>query len=177
MSIEKGCNLRNIRVYCACPSCPVIPTLGSPPPSARPDSPSCVCGSGKPKPDVHQLFLFQRYRNISRSSSASALPMAPQIRVVLITSQRTSYRCYKAGPSSALSAGFVTALLRERPLHFAVGDFSHPLFFSLHELERVGELGDGGKWVCGISWLQEREDCIVYSVVALGPSSSAFQTR
>ena len=31
-------------------------------------------------------------------------------------------------------------------------------------VERIGELGDGGKWVCGVSRLQEVEDCIFYSV-------------
>jgi len=53
---------------------------------------------------------------------------------------------------------------------YTVWDFFPPAFFCPHELERVGELGDGGKWVCGISQLQEQEDCIVYSV---GPPAEA----
>ena len=44
------------------------------------------------------------------------------------------------------------------------GDFFLPAFSCPHELERIGALGDGGKWVCGLSQLQEKEDCIVYSV-------------
>jgi hypothetical protein len=58
-----------------------------------------------------------------------------------------------------------------------LGDFFPPAFFCPHELERVGDLGDGGKWVCGLSQLQEKEDCVVYSVGTTGPSSSTFETR
>jgi hypothetical protein len=47
------------------------------------------------------------------------------------------------------------------------GDFFPPAFFCPHELERIGELGDGGKWVCGLSRLQEKEDCVVYSIGTL----------
>ena len=55
------------------------------------------------------------------------------------------------------------------------GLFSTCLFLP-HELERVGALGDGGKWICGINQLQEKEDCVVYSIGTLG-SSSIFETR
>jgi len=30
-------------------------------------------------------------------------------------------------------------------------------------VERLGALGDGGKWICGLSRLVEKPDCIVYS--------------
>ena len=30
-------------------------------------------------------------------------------------------------------------------------------------MERHGALGDGGKWICGLSRLAEKPDCIVYS--------------
>lgn len=59
----------------------------------------------------------------------------------------------------------------------SLGDFFPPAFFCPHELERVGALGDGGKWVCGINQLQEKEDCVVYSIGTLGSSSSTFETR
>ena len=71
-------------------------------------------------------------------------------------------------------------LLRTTSAHYWItllGDFFPPAFFCPHELERVGELGDGGKWVCGLSQLQEKEDCVVYSVGTLGPLSSPFETR
>jgi len=53
---------------------------------------------------------------------------------------------------------------------YTVWDFFPPAFFCPHELERVGDLGDGGKWVCGLSQLQEKEDCVVYSI---GPPADA----
>lgn len=43
------------------------------------------------------------------------------------------------------------------------GDFFPPAFNCPHELERIGALGDGGKWVCGLSRVAEKPDCIVYS--------------
>ncbi|KAJ7223175.1 methyltransferase domain-containing protein [Mycena pura] len=33
-----------------------------------------------------------------------------------------------------------------------------------HEIQRVGALGDGGKWVCGLERVAHKPDCIVYSV-------------
>jgi Methyltransferase domain len=54
------------------------------------------------------------------------------------------------------------------------GDFFPPAFFCPHELERVGDLGDGGKWFCGLSRLQEKEDCIVYSIGTSVFPSTAF---
>ena len=50
-----------------------------------------------------------------------------------------------------------------RPWLVALGDFFPPAFNCPHELERLGALGDGGKWLCGLSRLKEKEDCIVYS--------------
>ncbi|KAH9974226.1 methyltransferase domain-containing protein [Russula compacta] len=58
---------------------------------------------------------------------------------------------------------------------YTVWDFFPPAFFCPHELERIGELGDGGKWVCGLSRLQENEDCIVYSVGS--PAEASFEAE
>lgn len=57
-------------------------------------------------------------------------------------------------------------MLVARPPHqslIALGDFFPPAFNCPHELERLGALGDGGKWLCGLSRLQEKKDCVVYS--------------
>ena len=43
------------------------------------------------------------------------------------------------------------------------GDFFTPAFNCPHEVERHGALGDGGKWVCGLSRLAKKPDCVVYS--------------
>ncbi|KAF5329604.1 hypothetical protein D9619_009389 [Psilocybe cf. subviscida] len=46
---------------------------------------------------------------------------------------------------------------------YTVWDFFPAAFNCPHEIERLGALGDGGKWVCGISRVAEKEDCVVYS--------------
>ncbi|TFK19556.1 hypothetical protein FA15DRAFT_759963 [Coprinopsis marcescibilis] len=46
---------------------------------------------------------------------------------------------------------------------YTVWDFFPAAFNCPHEIERVGALGDGGKWVCGLSRVAEEPNCIVYS--------------
>jgi len=46
--------------------------------------------------------------------------------------------------------------------HFP-GSFFPPSFDCPHETERIGALGDGGKWTCGVSRLEHKPDCIIYS--------------
>jgi len=46
---------------------------------------------------------------------------------------------------------------------YTVWDFLPAAFNCPHEVERHGALGDGGKWVCGLSRLREKPDCVVYS--------------
>ncbi|KAF8957203.1 hypothetical protein BDZ97DRAFT_1847750 [Flammula alnicola] len=46
---------------------------------------------------------------------------------------------------------------------YTVWDFFPAAFNCPHEVERLGALGDGGKWVCGLSRVAEKPDCIVYS--------------
>lgn len=46
---------------------------------------------------------------------------------------------------------------------YTVWDFFPAAFNCPHEVERHGALGDGGKWVCGLSRVYEKPDCVVYS--------------
>lgn len=46
---------------------------------------------------------------------------------------------------------------------YTVWDFFPAAFNCPHEVERLGALGDGGKWVCGLSRVAEKTDCVVYS--------------
>ncbi|KAF9039870.1 methyltransferase domain-containing protein [Panaeolus papilionaceus] len=46
---------------------------------------------------------------------------------------------------------------------YTVWDFFPAAFNCPHEIQRLGALGDGGKWVCGLSRVAEKNDCIVYS--------------
>lgn len=41
-------------------------------------------------------------------------------------------------------------------------------------MERIGALGDGGKWVCGLSRLEEKRDCVIYSLGASVPFHLLF---
>ncbi|KAF9052297.1 hypothetical protein BDZ89DRAFT_1153715 [Hymenopellis radicata] len=47
---------------------------------------------------------------------------------------------------------------------YTVWDFFPASYNCPHEVERIGSLGDGGKWVCGLSRLQEKPDCLIYSM-------------
>lgn len=49
---------------------------------------------------------------------------------------------------------------------YTIWDFFPPAFNCPHELERIGALGDGGKWLCGLSRLESKPDCVVYSIGA-----------
>jgi len=42
-------------------------------------------------------------------------------------------------------------------------DFVYPSFNCPHEVERIGAVGDGGKWVCGLSRIANKPDCVIYS--------------
>jgi len=46
----------------------------------------------------------------------------------------------------------------------SLGDYFPAAYNCPHEVQRVGALGDGGKWVCGLSRVQQKPDCIIYSV-------------
>ncbi|ESK89173.1 hypothetical protein Moror_5220 [Moniliophthora roreri MCA 2997] len=46
---------------------------------------------------------------------------------------------------------------------YTVWDFFPAAYNCPHEIQRLGALGDGGKWVCGISRVSDKEDCVVYS--------------
>jgi hypothetical protein len=47
---------------------------------------------------------------------------------------------------------------------YTVWDYFPAAFNCPHEVRRIGILGDGGKWVCGLSRVTEKPDCVVYSV-------------
>ncbi|KAF5339969.1 hypothetical protein D9611_012433 [Ephemerocybe angulata] len=67
----------------------------------------------------------------------------------------------KFGPNPADIALFPPDVAPWPP--YTVWDFFPAAFNCPHEIERHGALGDGGKWVCGLSRVQDKPDCIVYS--------------
>ncbi|KAG8874697.1 hypothetical protein FRB98_008300, partial [Tulasnella sp. 332] len=54
---------------------------------------------------------------------------------------------------------------------YTLWDFFLPAFQCPHKVQRVGTLGDGGKWVCGLKQVAKQRECVVYSVGVNGESS------
>jgi len=46
---------------------------------------------------------------------------------------------------------------------YTLWDFYIPSFRCPHRVERVGALGDGGKWVCGLERIAQQDSCVIYS--------------
>jgi len=58
-----------------------------------------------------------------------------------------------------------------RELLDTLWDFFTPAFQCPHQVERVGTLGDGGKWVCGLDRVAKQKHCVIYSFGVNGQSS------
>jgi hypothetical protein len=43
------------------------------------------------------------------------------------------------------------------------GDLFVPAFRCPHHLQRIGVVGDGGKWACGVARVAKQEKCVIYS--------------
>jgi len=54
-----------------------------------------------------------------------------------------------------------------------LGDFFIPTFPCPGRVERIGVMGDGGKWVCGLERMAKQDKCVIYS---FGPSPSPILT-
>lgn len=55
---------------------------------------------------------------------------------------------------------------------YTLWDFFIPAFRCPHRVQRIGVLGDGGKWFCGLKQLsQQRAPCVIYSFGINGESS------
>ncbi|BDA51472.1 probable methyltransferase-like protein 24 [Coccomyxa sp. Obi] len=52
-----------------------------------------------------------------------------------------------------------------------VWDFFYPKYNCPLLKERIGRLGDGGKWVCGLRTLLQGRSCLVYSIGSAGDTS------
>ncbi|KAH0834207.1 hypothetical protein J3R83DRAFT_11519 [Lanmaoa asiatica] len=55
---------------------------------------------------------------------------------------------------------------------YTVWSFFPPSFQCPHEMERIGLLGDGGKWTCGVSRLQHKSDCLIYTFAGMNYETS-----
>jgi hypothetical protein len=46
---------------------------------------------------------------------------------------------------------------------YTLWDFFLPAFQCPFRVSRIGRLGDGGKWVCGVEELAKQDACVIYS--------------
>ncbi|KAG6380486.1 methyltransferase domain-containing protein [Boletus reticuloceps] len=54
---------------------------------------------------------------------------------------------------------------------YTLWDFFLPYFRCPHHIDRVGVMGDGGKWVCGLERIIPKKKCVMYSFGINGESS------
>ncbi|KAN0138449.1 Methyltransferase domain containing protein [Lactarius tabidus] len=54
---------------------------------------------------------------------------------------------------------------------YTLWDFHILAFQCPHRVQRVGTLGDGGKWVCGLDRVAKQDKCVIYSFGTNGESS------
>ncbi|KAI0301032.1 methyltransferase domain-containing protein [Multifurca ochricompacta] len=54
---------------------------------------------------------------------------------------------------------------------YTIWDFFIPAFQCPHRVQRIGTLGDGGKWVCGLDRVAKQDKCVIYSFGINGESS------
>lgn len=47
---------------------------------------------------------------------------------------------------------------------YTLWDFFIPAYSCPFPVRRIGKLGDGGKFVCGVERVVERPDCVIYSL-------------
>lgn len=62
-----------------------------------------------------------------------------------------------------LLSAHTISVRRSPPFFFFSGDFFIPAFQCPHQVERIGTLGDGGKWVCGMDRVVKQDKCVIYS--------------
>ncbi|EMD33741.1 hypothetical protein CERSUDRAFT_67883 [Gelatoporia subvermispora B] len=72
----------------------------------------------------------------------------------------------KWGPTADLVQAFPP-----RDDFYTLWDFFIPAFQCPHHVERVGTMGDGGKWVCGLERIARQKECVIYSFGINGESS------
>ncbi|KAH7888957.1 methyltransferase domain-containing protein [Phlebopus sp. FC_14] len=54
---------------------------------------------------------------------------------------------------------------------YTLWDFFLPSYRCPHRVERIGIMGDGGKWVCGLECIVPKKKCVIYSFGINGESS------
>ncbi|KZT67836.1 hypothetical protein DAEQUDRAFT_728602 [Daedalea quercina L-15889] len=108
-------------------------------------------------------FSTSRYQHVRHTALDHTLParIAHSEDMYGRTLDRRQAMIRKFGPNPGQVVMFPPD--REPWPAYTVWDFFPPVFNCPHEVERIGALGDGGKWICGLSRIAEKPDCVVYS--------------
>lgn len=102
-------------------------------------------------------------RHLSSSCTSRACAVSRRLRTLTLVPRVGSRQTKTPGrrtPSVSLHTPVFPALA---PDTSAAGDFFPPIFNCPHELDRLGALGDGGKWMCGLSRIEDKPNCVIYS--------------
>jgi len=105
------------------------------------------------------------YNNIfSHSRSLSSWLTEEEARYAAALQDRQQL-ITKWGPSAVEVESYPTSEL------YTLWDFFIPSFQCPYRVERIGTLGDGGKWVCGADRVAKQDKCVIYSFGINGESS------
>ncbi|KAH9054313.1 methyltransferase domain-containing protein [Lactarius vividus] len=109
--------------------------------------------------------LYYRDPYSSRAASLAARLREEELRYAATLKAREGL-IKKHGPSKEQIVSFPT-----NGASYTIWDFFVPSFQCPHHVERIGVLGDGGKWVCGMERIAKQEKCVIYSFGINGESS------
>ncbi|KAF7797831.1 hypothetical protein EIP86_009037 [Pleurotus ostreatoroseus] len=115
------------------------------------------------------LFLHAPYSSPVHPASYTGLPGDPSLPARIQRAEHAYQKVLEKRPELVKQHGpspsqVVMFPPDQRPWPaYTVWDFFPPAFNCPHELERIGSLGDGGKWTCGLSRVAEKPNCIIYS--------------
>jgi hypothetical protein len=117
------------------------------------------------------FFFFFTFISVVLHSSLLSHTYLMRRRVMLTmnlflskgTPRAKSYTQYVRLFALLLKRAHAIRRLRVTPFFSTTGDFFIPAFQCPHLIERIGTLGDGGKWVCGMDRVERQKKCVIYS--------------
>ncbi|KAI0075649.1 hypothetical protein K474DRAFT_1676216 [Panus rudis PR-1116 ss-1] len=117
------------------------------------------------QPPFHKLSEVDYFRKANAGKSLRAVLDDEERRYQKVLHDREAM-VRKWGPTPQQVVAFPPA--RD---FYTLWDFFIAAFQCPHHVERIGTMGDGGKWVCGIERVARQPECVVYSFGVNGESS------
>ncbi|KAJ7166415.1 methyltransferase domain-containing protein [Mycena crocata] len=104
----------------------------------------------------------------------SAQSAHPRLRQLLKYSEEEYQDTVKQRTAMIKKYGPTPDKIESFPVHgefYTIWDFFPPAYQCPHRVQRVGTLGDGGKYLCGMPRIATKKSCVVYSFGINGESS------